>query len=112
MSLLNDEKENNLLLVSYALESCACWVTFKKDVLLPFIEKTEVPIYVIHTDYLSNYYGLNINNEKTNTPVFGLYEEGTYKTGQSYFDNESLFTVYSNFYRYVTSYVNLPNNYL
>lgn len=112
VTLLNNEASNNLLLASYALEHCTCWYTFKVDVLTPFVKKTEIPVYVIHTNLLTNFYGLEINESQTNTPVFGIYENGVYKSGATYFNQENIFTSESSFTSYVKSYINYPTNYL
>ncbi len=110
-TLLNDEKDNNLVLVSYADDTCSCWSLFNRDVLTPFVTEKEIPIYVIETKYLDDYYGLLINETQSNTPVFGIYENGVFKYGATYTSNTKLFRELNSFKNYLNNLVTYPTNY-
>lgn len=107
-----DNKEN-FILVSYADESCACWAIFESRVVIPYVQQYDIPIYVIHADLISdvNYYGLPINSTKENTPVVGLYENGVYRFGTSYNNDNSVFKNLNSFVTYVDRYMTRPYGY-
>lgn len=107
------DNKDNFILVSYADESCACWAIFESRVVIPYVQQYDVPIYVIHADLISttSYYGLPINLTKENTPVVGLYENGTYKFGTSYNNDNSVFKNLNSFVNYIDRYMSRPYGY-
>ncbi len=107
------DQKDNFILVAYADESCACWAVFESRVVIPYVQDYDIPIYVIHTDLITdiNYYGLPVSSNKSNTPVVGLFEDGVYRHGTSYNNDNSIFKNLNSFVTYIDRYMRGPYGY-